>query len=107
MSKNSLLNALFAAFYIVFIAIVMNYGMKLAGRSADNSILAPIAVISLFTLSAAVMGYLFLYQPFQLYFDSKKKAAVNLFLQTVAYFGIVTILFLFLLFSGIFSFLKL
>lgn len=69
----------------------------------EDSFLAPVAMISLFTLSAAVMAYLFGYQPFQLYFDNKRKEAVNLFLQTVLIFGLITALFLGLLFSGILS----
>jgi hypothetical protein len=57
--------------------------------------------VSLFTLSAAVMGYLFLYQPLLLLIDGHKKSAVNLFLQTVAVFGAVTFFILILIFSGV------
>ena len=99
MSKNPLINALAASAYIVLIALVMNWGTKLAAH--PDTFIAPIAVISLFTLSAAIMGYLFCYQPAQLYFDGKKKAAVSLFLQTVAVFGAITALVLALLFSGV------
>jgi hypothetical protein len=101
MSKNPFINSLTASAYIVLIVLVMNLGTKMIGQT--NSFMAPIAVISLFTLSAAVMGYLFCYQPVQLYFDGKKKQAVRLFLQTVLVFGIITALFLILLFAGIFS----
>lgn len=48
-------------------------------------------MISLFTLSAAVMPY----------FDGKKKYAVTLFLQTVAVFAGLTAVALALLFSGV------
>jgi len=101
MTKNPLVNALAAIFYIILIASVMFYGTKNMGPA--NSVVGPIAAISLFTLSAAVMGYIFLYQPAQLYFDNKKKLAVNLFLQTVAAFAGITALMLFVLFSGILS----
>lgn len=101
MTKNPIINAFAATLYIVFIASIMFFGSKLSGPV--NSVIAPIAVISLFTLSAAVMGYLFLYQPFFLYFDGKKKEAVNLFFHTLVYFAGVTILTLILLFSGILS----
>ena len=101
MTKNSLINALTATLYIIIIASVMFYGTKLTGHV--NSVIGPIAAISLFTLSAAVMGYIFGYQPAQLYFDGKKKMAVNLFLQTVASFGFITALILALLFSGFFN----
>ena len=99
MTKNPFINAFAAALYIILIASVMFYGTKLTGRV--NSVVGPIAAISLFTLSAAVMGYLFLYQPVQLYFDGKKKIAVNLFLQTVVVFAVITTLILALLFSGV------
>jgi len=78
----------------------MNFGSKYAPK--EDTFLAPIAIISLFTLSAAVMGYLFCYQPVQLYFEDKKKPAVKLFLQTVAVFSCITILTLVLLFLRVF-----
>jgi hypothetical protein len=88
MTKYSFINAVLAILYIIVVASVMFYGMNHAGP--DDSIIAPIAMISLFTLSAAVMGYLFLNQPLQLYLDGKKKEAVALFLQTVAVFAGLT-----------------
>src|SRR3990172_12807860 len=99
MTKSPIINSLVAASYIVAIAVVMRWGTKRVAP-VDN-VLAPIAMISLFTLSAAVMGYIFLYQPGMLYMDGKKKAAVDLFLKTVGAFGALTALALVLLFSGI------
>lgn len=99
MTKNPLHNALAASAYITIIGLVMNWGTQYAPK--EDTILAPIAIISLFTLSAAVMGYLFCYEPLQLYFDGKKKQAVQLFLKTVAIFGVLTALALGLLFSGV------
>lgn len=101
MTKNPIINALSALLYISAIASFFYYANHSLGSKPDNSFLAPIAFLSLFTLSAAVMGYLFLYQPAQLYFDGKKKEAVNLFLKTVASFGVITFIILALLFSGI------
>ena len=99
MTKNPILNALAAGAYISIISLVMNWGTKIAPKGP--TFLAPIAVISLFTLSAAVMGYLFCYQPIQLYFEGKKKQAVTVFLQTVLAFGCLTVIALLLLFSGV------
>lgn len=99
MTKNPFTNAFTASLYIMVVASIMFYGTKHTGNV--ESVVVPIAVISLFTLSAAVMGYLFLYQPLQLYLDGKKKSAVNLFLQTVVVFAGITILILALLFSRI------
>lgn len=98
MTKNPILNALAAGAYITIISLVMNWGTKMAPKGP--SFMAPVAVISLFTLSAAIMGYLFCYQPIQLYFDGKKKEAVSLFLKTVLIFGGLTAVSLVLLFSG-------
>jgi hypothetical protein len=36
------------------------------------------------------MGYLFFYQPVQLFIEGKKKQAVNLFIQTVGVFAVIT-----------------
>lgn len=101
MTKNPFLNALAASVYIGLVASIMFYGMQHAPK--QDSVAIPIAIISLFTLSAAVMGYLFLYQPIQLFLDGKKKQAVDFFLQTMAAFAGLTALALLGLFSGWFS----
>jgi hypothetical protein len=98
MTKNPIINGLVALGYIIIVASVMNFGTKMISR--PNTFIAPIAIISLFTLSAAVMGYIFFYQPGQLYFDGKRKQAVKLFLQTVVVFGFLTTIMLAILFTG-------
>lgn len=98
MSKNPILNAFSASSYIVLVASVMNWGMQFAPK--EDTWLTPVAIISLFTLSAAVMGYIFCYTPLMLYFDGKKKEAANLFLLTVGVFGVLTAIALALVFSG-------
>lgn len=100
MTRKPFVNALSALGYIILVASVMFYGSKNT-PGPDNSFIAPVAVISLFTLSAAVMGFIFLYQPFVLYFDKKEKMAVDLFFKTMAFFACFTIIALILLFSGI------
>ncbi len=99
MTKNPILNALAASAYIVLVALVMYYGSIFAPE--EDTAFAPVAIISLFTLSAAVMGYLFLYTPLTLYLAGEKASAVQLFLRTVATFAVLTLLSLILLFSGI------
>lgn len=95
MSKNPFINAFVAALYIVVVACLMYYAPKFAGHT--ETVVIPIAVISLFTLSAAMMGYLFLSRPLQLYLDGDKKNAVDLFLKTVTIFAGITIIILFTL----------
>lgn len=100
MTKNPLYNALAAGAYITVVGLFMSWGTRIAPKGP--SFFAPIAVMALFTLSAAVMGYIFCYTPGVLYFSGKKKQGVELFLQTVGIFAILTFLALFLLFTGVF-----
>lgn len=99
MTKNPFLNALAAITYIVLVASFMFYGVN--HKRGDDTVLAPIAFMSLFTLSAGMMAYFFLNQPLQLYLDGKKKEGVKLFLHTLIIFGAVTITVITLLFSGV------
>lgn len=89
MTSNPFYNAVLAAGYITLVSFVIFYGLRNA-RPID-SILAPMTLLSLFVLSAAVMGFLFLYQPGILYFDGRKVEAVSLFLKTLGIFACLTI----------------
>lgn len=100
MTKNPVLNALAAGGYILVLVSLMTWGTSIASNKPD-SFLAPVGMISLFTLSAAVMGYVFCYTPLMLYFDGKKKQAVKLFLQTVGVFAGFTFIALILAFLGV------
>lgn len=100
MTKNPILNALTAIIYIALVASVMFYGSQMVPQGEDT-VMAPIALISLFTLSAAVMGYIFLYQPLQLFLEGDKIRAVNLFIKTLITFAIITAIMLALLFSSL------
>ena len=92
MSKNPFYNAIAAAGYIVVIASIMFYGSQFLGP--NSTVIIPITMLSLFVLSAAVMSYLFVYQPAIMYLDGEKQAGVKLFAQTVGVFACITILFL-------------
>lgn len=100
MLKNSIVNAISASAYITFVAIIMNL-VSQSHQNKPDTFFAPVAFLSLFTFSAAVMAYLFFYQPLQLLITGKKKEALDLFFQTVVVFGTITIVFWILLFSGI------
>ena len=89
MKNKPYLNAVWAELYIVAIVLFVQYGLPKGG---DNNILTPIAMLSLFVLSAAVMGYLFVSKPLQLYFDGHKKEAVTFFIKTMATFAVITAL---------------
>ena len=89
MTRKPLYNAILASGYIVLISTLLYFGPQFAGHI--DSVLVPIAMLSLFVLSAATMGYLFLLQPVQLYLDGAKKEAVDLFARTVGIFAIITL----------------
>jgi len=101
MTKNPFINAVFATSYITLVALFMFYGSKVF--PAKDTILTPIAVLSLFTLSVVMMGYLFLYQPLMLFLNGHKKNAINLFLQTVVVFAGITVIVFVLLFLRVFK----
>lgn len=100
MTKNPFLNALAAIVYIVLIVSIMNLLGSLAPEGEDG-IMAPILGLSLFTLSAAVMGYIFIGMPLRLYLEGEKQAAVGLFLKTVGVFAGITLIILFTLFVNL------
>lgn len=99
MSKNPFLNALGASGYILFIVTIMNYVSQFQSNKPDT-FFAPVAFLSLFTLSVVVMAYLFFYQPFQLFIAGEKKQALNLFVKTASIFAVLTMLISTLVFTG-------
>lgn len=96
MSKNPILNALAAALYIGIVSSVMFYGQPLIDP-VDN-VLMPITMLSLLSLSAAVMAYIFFYQPVLMYLEGQKTDAVRLGVHTVGAFAAITAFFLVTLF---------
>lgn len=96
MTKNPLLNALAAALYIGAVSSVMYYGQPLVDP-VDN-VLMPITILSLLSLSAAVMAYAFFYQPVLMYLEGQKVEAVKLGVRTIGAFGAITAIFLAILF---------
>jgi hypothetical protein len=100
-SKNPIINGLVANEYVFLVVLLMNFGSKKFDQA--NSLLAPVAVISLFTLSAAVMGYLFGYQPIMLYIEGKKTMAVKYFVRMMLTFGVVTMVIMAILIGGFYK----
>ena len=98
MPKNPYLNAVLATIYIVALVSVITFASQFT-KDTPDTILAPIAMLSLFVLSASVMGYLFVMQPLALYLDGKKAEAVTFFIRTVATFATITFVLLVSAFS--------
>jgi len=90
MNKNGFLNALLTFIYIALVGTLMQNGDKLFGKT--DTFITPIAVLLLFTLSAIVVGGLVLGKPLMLYLDGKKKEAVTLFFQMIAWLAGFTVI---------------
>src|SRR3989344_4050062 len=94
MSKNPFINALCAAGYISLLATAV---FTMPNYITDNELgmMAPILFLSLFVISAALMGYLFVYPSIHLLIESKKEEATKLFLTTLFSFaGIIAVILL-------------
>ena len=100
MSKNPLINALAAFLYITLVVLILQYGTKYI-LVDDSNLIVPVTMLSLFSLSAAIMAYIFGYYPLVLFIDKKRNEAVDLFLKTALIFGSITAGILIILFSGI------
>lgn len=85
--KNPYLNSIYAEAYIIIVVSIMHYVGK---PNTPDKFVDPIAALSLLVLSAAVMGYLFLGEPLQLYLEGEKKRSITFFMQTVISFAAIT-----------------
>lgn len=90
-------NALFAALYIAgIVSLLTFFGTMFEGT--EDSFMAPVVMLSLVVLSAALMGYLFVGEPLRMYIDGQKKEALTFFWKTVATFAGFALIFVILLF---------
>ncbi|MFA5838429.1 MAG: hypothetical protein WC849_00620 [Candidatus Paceibacterota bacterium] len=94
-TKKPFLYATTVAVYIVVIVLIINIMSSLLH---DETIIIPMIMLSLFVLSTAIMGFLFLSEPIHLYMENQKQEAINFFLKIVGIFACFVILFLILLF---------
>jgi membrane protease YdiL (CAAX protease family) len=94
MKMKPILNALAAGAYI-FLVVGIIYALQ--SPNTPDTIFAPLFLLSLFTLSAAVMAFIFFYEPFKLYFDNHRKEALSYFMKTVGYFAVLVIVVFFTL----------
>ena len=85
-----------AAAYIVLIVSGINYVGTIM-RDQEETIFIPMAMLSLFVLSAAIMGFLFLSEPLKLFLEGSKQEATYFFLKTVGAFAGFVAIFLILL----------
>jgi hypothetical protein len=92
MTKNPIVNALAGLLYIAAVVSLLFYAPQVVDE--EDTILIPIAMLSLFVFSAATMSYLFLYQPLCLLVDGKKQEAAMFFIKTLAVFAVSAATFL-------------
>lgn len=90
MTKNPFYNALAALAYIVTIATTL-FTLSHFTAGEDDSILFPVAGLSMLVLSVALMAYIFFYQPVVMLLDGKHGEAAKLFLQTLGIFACGTV----------------
>lgn len=94
--KYALLNALWTALYIIFIAMFMNHAQAFFGDG--KTVLIPIMMLLLFVFSATLCGALVLGRPVLWYLDGKKKDALVLFAYTLGILFVLTVIMMVLLY---------
>jgi hypothetical protein len=89
MPKKIIQQAFFLALgevaYISLVALFMTGIEKLFSDKPDPAVVAPVAFLLLFVISAAVSGALILGKPVMLFLEGQKKEALQLFGCTVAW----------------------
>jgi len=88
--QRGFLNAMGTVAYIALIATIMQNGSKIFGET--DSFLTPIAVLTMFVLSAAITGSLILGKPVLMYLNGAKSEAIKLFLYTLAWLAVMVII---------------
>jgi hypothetical protein len=89
MKINPLINALAALSYIGLVVTFIRF-MESTRHDTPDTPLDGLAFISLFTFSAAVMAFIFFYQPVLKLTEHKPQEALTYFLKTLGYFGLIT-----------------
>ncbi|MDD4607255.1 MAG: hypothetical protein PHS07_02905 [Patescibacteria group bacterium] len=87
---QSFLCALGTTAYIILVSLIMNKGEQIFGQT--DGVAGPIAFLLLFVFSAALTGSLVLGKPVLLYLDGKKKESIQMFLTTLGWLLIMTML---------------
>jgi hypothetical protein len=95
--KKPFLYAFSAALYIVSIVSLI-YVASRTLQNVPETIIIPMTMLSLFVLSAAVMGFLFLSEPLSLLMENRKREAIIYFAKTVGFFLCFVVAFITLLF---------
>jgi hypothetical protein len=87
--KNPYINSILAEVYIIIVVSVIQFFGK---PNTPDTPFDGIVALSLFVLSAAVMGYLFLGEPLQLYLNGEKERSIKFFMKTVVSYAVITLI---------------
>lgn len=90
MKWNPILNATAAVAYIGAIALFMHF-IESIRHDTPDTLLDGIGFMSLLVCSAAVMAFLFFYQPVRILIEGKEAEAISYFLKTLGIFGAITL----------------
>ena len=96
MKWNPFINAVSAVAYVGAVALFLHFVSSIRHDTPDT-LLDSMAFLSLFVCSAAVMAFLFFYQPTVLVIENKKTEAVSYFFKTLGIFGAITLVVLVLM----------
>jgi hypothetical protein len=83
--KKSFYNAI-CAFSYISAAVFLLFRLQNPNVPDDKSIIVPMAILSLFVLSVAMMGYFFVWGPLELVIEGKKEESVKYFFTTIGIF---------------------
>lgn len=90
MKWNPFINATLAVIYIGAMAMFMRFIESLRHDTPDT-LVDGMGAMSLFVFSAAIMAFLFFYQPLVLLAENKRAEALSYFLKTLGIFGTITL----------------
>lgn len=90
MTTNPYYNALFAIAYIALLVTGVFYGSNLLEGAIEETIFLPMGFLATLVLSAALMAYLFFYQPVIMFLDGRRIEALTFFFRTVGTFAVAT-----------------
>lgn len=90
MKWNPFYNAIGAVVYIVLVALFLRF-IESIRHDTPDTLLDGIAILSLLVLSVATMAFLFFYYPITKLIEDKRVEALTYFLQTLGWFGLLTV----------------
>ncbi|OGE83489.1 MAG: hypothetical protein A3B10_03695 [Candidatus Doudnabacteria bacterium RIFCSPLOWO2_01_FULL_44_21] len=88
--KNSFLNALGTAIYIVLVVLLVNNLERFLPK--EDNLLMPISALMLFVLSATVTGGLVLGKPVMMYLNGERPEAVRMLIYTLGWLALFTVI---------------